>query len=53
MGVVAVIAIGLGYYFKVVKKKEDLEEDESLEHEVFENEEAEKEDDFFDRQEDF
>lgn len=39
MAVAAVIAVGLGYYFKVVKKKDDYEEDdESFEDEVYENE---------------
>lgn len=54
MAVTAVIAVGLGYYFKVVKKKDDYEEDdeESFEDEVYENEdEPEDNDDFFDSQE--
>ena len=56
MVVVGVIAIGLGYYFKVIKKKEDFEDEEKLEDEVFEKEdevENETEEDFFDKQEDF
>ena len=53
MAVVGVAAIGLGYYFKVVKKKDDYEEDEEeFEDEVYENEdETENDDDFFDSQE--
>ena len=54
MAVAAVIAVGLGYYFKVVKKKDDYEEDdeESFEDEVYENEdEPEDNNDFFDSQE--
>ena len=57
MVVVGVIAIGLGYYFKVVKKKEELEDEEELENEVFEKEDEveneTEEDDFLDKQEDF
>ena len=52
MMVVGVIAIGLGYYFKVVKKKEDFEDEEELEEVVFENEDETEnetdEEDFFD-----
>ena len=53
MAVVGVAAVGLGYYFKVVKKKDDYEEDEEeFEDEVYENEdETENDDDFFDSQE--
>ena len=54
MSIVGVIAIALGYYFKVVKKKEELEEDEEdLENEVFENEDEVEtdEEDFFDKEE--
>ena len=53
MAVVGVVAVGLGYYFKVVKKKDDYEEDEEeFEDEVYENEdETENDDDFFDSQE--
>lgn len=53
MAVAAVIAVGLGYYVKVVKKKDDYEEDdeESFEDEVYENEDETENDDFFDSQE--
>lgn len=56
LGIVAVAAIGAGYYFKVVKgKKEEFldEDDDEDEEEEYENEEEENEDtedDFFDNQ---
>lgn len=54
MALVAAIAVAIGYYVKVLKKKDDYEEDEeeSFEDEVYENEdETENDDDFFDSQE--
>ena len=55
IGVLSVIGIGVGYYFKVVKKKKDkfMELDEEEEELVYEkeNEEVEEnEDNFFDQQ---
>lgn len=53
MALVAAIAVAIGYYVKVVKKKDDYEEDdeESFEDEVYENEDETENDDFFDSQE--
>ena len=52
MLVIGVIAICLGYYFKVLKKKEEFEDEEKLEDEIFENEDEVEnetdEEDFFD-----
>ena len=54
IGVLSVIGIGVGYYFKVVKKKKDkfIELDEEEEEIVYEKEEEVEvnEDDFFDQQ---
>ena len=51
LGLVAVVAIGSGYYFKVAKKKKEefLDEDDDEEEEEYEDDEEneEKEDDFF------
>ena len=53
-GVVGVIAVGIGYYFKVYRKKKEefIDEDEDEEdevEEVSEEEDEETEDDFFNR----
>ena len=55
IGVLALIGIGVGYYFKVVKKKKDkfMELDDEEEELVYEKEDEEvevNEDDFFDQQ---
>ena len=52
IGVIAVLGIGGGYYFKVVKGKKEqfIDEDEDEEEEIYEEEENEDtEDDFFDQ----
>ena len=54
LGIIAVIGIGAGYYFKVVKKKKEQfidEDDEEDEEEVLEDEDEteDTEDDFFEK----
>lgn len=55
IGVIAVLGIGGGYYFKVIKGKKEqfIDEDEDEEEEIYEEEENEdSEDDFFDQTDD-
>jgi len=51
IGVIAVLGIGGGYYFKVVKGKKEqfIDEDEDEEEEIYEEENEDSEDDFFDQ----